>query len=561
MTDAVKIDSLEGFERLKSVWNDLLARSDFDSIFLTYEWLFTWWKVYGPAHELYILAIRDNDTIIGLAPLMRTDGRVIRFIGTPNADYCDFLGHDKNLVISGTMTYLKQHHDEWNRIEFSQIPETSASCKILESRAREMQLLCGMKAIETCYVFKYDGEEEGRKEFSLKRGTSLKRFMNFFNKMDGLNLEHYRDADRITSLLPQFYHSHAVRWKDRITGGKFENPQNRQFHEALVGMLAPQNRLRLTILRHGNTPLAYLYAFDYKGRLNLYNIATESFYEKKSAGIILLHLLTEQAVRDGYDVIDFSRGEGGHKERFVNGSSNNYQMTIYSNKPPYYVSGIYDAVKRNKFVERAIQICRLKNFRDRLASRYHHDGLGGIIEHVLKSIAGGILEIKRVTIFRLEKNAGRTAARDDVRIEQLNADDIEKIGSFMGFAIDSEKYKIDMDRFSRGSCCYILKCGDKIASMGWVVLEKDFLPEVEREFEIGTDQVLLSDFYTSPIFKEHGFTSYLLESVADMMLAGNKEVLVPDYLTELLSEGMAGKTVLSRINEIREIKFLGIRLN
>ncbi|MEW5925074.1 MAG: hypothetical protein AB1746_13900, partial [Candidatus Zixiibacteriota bacterium] len=203
MAEVVKIDSLEGFESLKEGWNDLLAQSEFDSIFMIHEWLSTWWQVYGSDHELYILAARKNNSIIGLAPLMRTEesgGKVIRFIGTPNADYCDFLGKDKNEIISSILSYLGQHNDEWDSIEFSQIPEISSSCKILESLAKEMLLLYRMKVIETCHVFRYDGGEEGRKDFSLKRGTSLKRFINFFTKMDGLSLEHYQDADKIASL-------------------------------------------------------------------------------------------------------------------------------------------------------------------------------------------------------------------------------------------------------------------------------------------------------------------------------------------------------------------------
>ncbi|MEW5923929.1 MAG: GNAT family N-acetyltransferase, partial [Candidatus Zixiibacteriota bacterium] len=356
-------------------------------------------------------------------------------------------------------------------------------------------------------------------------------------------------------------HSHTIRWKDRITGGKFENPQNRQFHETLVRTLVPQRKLRLTILRHGNTPLAYLYAFDYKGRLNLYNIATESFYEKKSAGIILLHLLTEQAVRDGYNVVDFSRGEGGHKERFINDSAGNYQFKIYSSKSSYYAAGTYDAVKRNKLVERMIRFARIKDFRDRLASRYKRDGFGGIIEYLLKGILEFIIDYKKVGVFRLEKITSEITARDDIRVEQLKPEDIEMIGSFMGFALDSEKYRIVMNRFSRGGECYVLRCDESTASMGWVTYGKDYLQEAEREIEIGVDQVLLADFYTSPIFRGRGYSSYLIEYVADRLISRGKNVLLPDSLVKILRRKSPGKFVLSRVSEVKTIKFLGIGLN
>ncbi|PKK84309.1 MAG: hypothetical protein CVT49_04050 [candidate division Zixibacteria bacterium HGW-Zixibacteria-1] len=563
MADVIKIDSLEGFEKLMPVWSELLERSDFDSIFITYEWLHTWWQVYGGSHDLFILAVKDSDSFIGLAPLMRTNyggKKIIQFIGTPNADYCDFIGTNKNIIISSVLSFLKQHILDWDSIEFSQIPEESISRTALESYARQENMLFRMKVIETCYAFKYDGGEEKRKDFSLKRGTSLKRFINFFEKMDGLGLEHYRDANQIAEMLPQFYHSHSVRWKDRLVGGKFESRENRQFHDALVKALAPKVILRLIVLNHGNTPLAYLYAFDYKKRLNLYNIATESYYEKKSAGVILLHLLTEQTVREGHDVIDFSRGEGGHKERFVNSSSNNYQIKIYSSRRPYSAAGFYDGIKKNRIIRKLIENHRTKTLKAAFSAHYHRGGLGGIIELGLKKLFKSIIDYRSVRIFGLEKAVRTFEARDDTRIEHLGPENIETIGSFLGFAMDSDKYRAIMDRFSNGGECYIVRHSDTIACMGWAVFGREVIPECECKIDLAADEVILSDFFTSPIFRGRGFFAYLSAFVIEQMASRNKKVLAPCFSHDLKSQKTLEKIGFSPISKLQRLDILGIRL-
>ena len=44
-----------GFSRLAAEWNDLLARSRYDSFFLTHEWQSVWWQELGNG-DLWILA-------------------------------------------------------------------------------------------------------------------------------------------------------------------------------------------------------------------------------------------------------------------------------------------------------------------------------------------------------------------------------------------------------------------------------------------------------------------------------------------------------------------------
>jgi hypothetical protein len=64
------VRDLPGFQKLQPEWNELLDRSPNNSITLTWEWLSTWWQVYGAGRELRIVAVYDDARLIGAASML-----------------------------------------------------------------------------------------------------------------------------------------------------------------------------------------------------------------------------------------------------------------------------------------------------------------------------------------------------------------------------------------------------------------------------------------------------------------------------------------------------------
>src|SRR5437867_2771593 len=66
----------EGFERLKQEWNELLQNSTSDCLFLTWEWLWSWWKHLAEGRKLFIITVRwgCSEAKINLCPLIKLSG-------------------------------------------------------------------------------------------------------------------------------------------------------------------------------------------------------------------------------------------------------------------------------------------------------------------------------------------------------------------------------------------------------------------------------------------------------------------------------------------------------
>jgi CelD/BcsL family acetyltransferase involved in cellulose biosynthesis len=96
-----RIEDTAGFEKLREEWTDLLNASTSNCLFLTWEWLYTWWKHLSEGRTLLLVTVRCGRELIAIAPLtLRPHGpirlfpfRSLEFLGSGiiGSDYLDFI--------------------------------------------------------------------------------------------------------------------------------------------------------------------------------------------------------------------------------------------------------------------------------------------------------------------------------------------------------------------------------------------------------------------------------------------------------------------------------------
>src|ERR1700689_2475253 len=89
------------FDSLRAEWNALLERSSANGVFLTWEWIRTWWTHLAERHKLSIAAIRSEGRLVGIAPLAIRPAAIKRLFlfscgeflgsGTAGSDYLDLI--------------------------------------------------------------------------------------------------------------------------------------------------------------------------------------------------------------------------------------------------------------------------------------------------------------------------------------------------------------------------------------------------------------------------------------------------------------------------------------
>ncbi|UCD17986.1 MAG: GNAT family N-acetyltransferase, partial [Candidatus Zixiibacteriota bacterium] len=467
------VTTIRAFDELRPVWDELLSESDFNTIFQTFEWQRAWWENFGEDHNLCILVVKSDGKAVGIAPLMQSTysrwgrkGKTIRFIGSPSADYSDFIGGNKRQIVGEILRYFHEHRYDWTRIEFSQVSEKSATLPQIRDALESSVLRYRILPVETCMSYVFEGDDDARKDFMIKRNKTLRNYINFFTRTNGLTLELVRNGDEIASVLPGLFHSHVRRWEGSLTESKFRFERHRRFYHALAATLAPLDRLDLLVLKHGGEPLGYLLAFNYYSRIHLYTISNEPYYQRKSPGIILLHLLIERYVRDGFSEIDFARGVGTHKYRFVNSSSENFDIILFSGNFPYWSAQIYGKVRSASLFRKLIDTGAVRKFRTFLTRYRSSSRITGTPVGAIRWIARLLVNFGTTFLYEYRaESPAQPQPRIGDTVEKLTEENIESIAAFYGFIIDSEMHNIVRRRFAADMTCIALRRGTGMIGM------------------------------------------------------------------------------------------------
>jgi len=339
MLNVEKCSSAEDFRVLEEEWNVLLVRSEADNLFLTWQWLYTWWEVYKDhgEKELSIFLIRGEDgELLGIAPLYASTStplraHTLRFLGSYGlgSDYLDFIftaGREEE-IFNVLMSYLKSSCKSWNVIELSDISEDSPNFKLLKE---EMQLRCRVSEHTTCPFLPLPKSWEAlHASFSknLRYDVNRKR-RKFKNAFNGTAREITR-ADELDDGIKALISLNRSRFKEKEIPSPFADSRFEAFHRKIMPIFLARDILRLFFLYIDDNPIACLYIFKYKGRYLYYQIGFDTVWNKISPGVILFSYAFERAIEEGVTEFDFLQGDEPYKFRWTKQIRRNMKVELF----------------------------------------------------------------------------------------------------------------------------------------------------------------------------------------------------------------------------------------
>lgn len=344
VTAGVRVHVFEDFHSLGMdgrTWNDLVLRSKTSSVFQTYEWITSWWEVYGATRKLLIIAVYRDDRLVGLAPLMMAPARIgssiIKFIGDGNADYCDFILSEPHApLLRAIVDYLASRRAEWGSICLNNIPQQSPTVEWLKPLCANQQLPLLFRRSVVCPTFIF--EQPGNAADAILNKDSLKRPYNYFRAHGDVQFIECTSVEQASALLPLFFEQHIGRWQGTSNPSLFTNPDNREFYSKLLARMLPTGWLAFSVVHFNQQPIAFHYGFEYGGRFLWYKPSFDSGYRKHSPGNLLLRFLMQQAIDHGCLEFDFTIGNEEFKRRYSNAVRRNINLQIFPNRPRFYLS-------------------------------------------------------------------------------------------------------------------------------------------------------------------------------------------------------------------------------
>lgn len=321
-----------GLDSLREEWTLLDAGAGAESVFRSWEWQATWWRVLGKRRRrhLRVLVARDDDgRPRGILPLYVDDApiagiiprRRLRLLGdlTVGSDYLGLVAPRADLpFLAPLFANHVAHDDELRRVDHFELTDLRSSDSLVEDLPEAFDR-AGFTDIDVTPRYRCPLAELGDDlEAYLgtrpqKFGSQVRNRRKELAKKPGFSLEILSDPELVVRNLDHLFRLHRQRWEDEGGSDAIPGAAVEEFHRLSGRLLAERGFARLCVLEVEGRPVAAGYGFVRNGRFAYYQAGLDPEWRKRSAGMVVMVELIRHAHAGGAREVDFLRGEEPYK--------------------------------------------------------------------------------------------------------------------------------------------------------------------------------------------------------------------------------------------------------
>ena len=301
----------ESLEGVASAWREWRHCSRWGPVFVLPAWLKVWWDIFGEDAQLYLRSLKQDDSFVGLAPLL-VKGETASFIGSPDVcDYLDFVvapGREDGFF-SMLLDDLRERGIR--RLELGPLRDDSTVSRHLIgiARGRGHEVLCRPDDVSLELDLpaswgEYLAMLESKQRHEVRR--KLRRLREAGDTTHDCFLA-VREVDEYLDLFLRLFSVSG----DEKAG--FMTPTMESFFRSLGRAMADIGLLRLGVLRLEGVPVSMTMGFDHGGSHYLYNSAYDPRFSQLSVGLLCKALCLRKTIESGMKKWSFLKGAEPYK--------------------------------------------------------------------------------------------------------------------------------------------------------------------------------------------------------------------------------------------------------
>jgi len=327
------------FESLAGVWDDILYTTGCeDTIYLTHEWLSTWWRHFGEGRELHVLLFGRRGRVVGAVPLMITEYGLgmfkVRLVESPGAVNCNYAWvvspENREEVAAAFSSYLGgMLRDGGPVLRFNLMPDDGSLLSLLRggrARAAGLALVERTKTLAP-YTELPDSWEEFSSSLSSKRRWLLRRSLQRLEEGHRVEFRHCEE-DSLEQMLSEFFDLHQRRWQAVSVKGVFSDPRARAFYADIARKLQEKGRLHFSRLDVDGKMVHGQFAMVYNGKFYASTVARDISYSAYSVGHLHYMFVLQEAIRLGLREYDFLQGDEPYKSFWAKSARRYQEVTL-----------------------------------------------------------------------------------------------------------------------------------------------------------------------------------------------------------------------------------------
>jgi CelD/BcsL family acetyltransferase involved in cellulose biosynthesis len=347
--------SQQEFDSMRQDWNDLLARSTSDTVFLRWEWIHTWWTHFQQNRQLLIVAARRDGALVGIAPFFveqpaRFGPRLLQFCSTELApDYLDLIvaPGEEGEVAPALVRQVLSQRDQWDKAD---LRDLRPDALLLTYRTGLTQYRTEKSTEFVCPYIPIDGDFEtycaGRRSSGLSSSNLKQRERILFTEK-GVTLRRCTEESLLREAMEQLFELHDQRKRVQNCESAFTAPGVRRFHLDLSRQFLSEKILDLRFLMAGSKPVSVSYGFNYHRRAYYFQSGYDPDWSRLSVGAVLLRLTIQDAFREGFKEFDFLKGEESYKRLWTQRYREEIEWIVYNKNARGALEGTLAAVRNS----------------------------------------------------------------------------------------------------------------------------------------------------------------------------------------------------------------------
>jgi len=358
------IKNIEAFRKLEAEWNQLVREENYD-ITLLHQWQITWWEIFRQERELYIITVRDNKKLIGIAPFLKRRVHYfksipinrIEFIASGEderdeicSEYLDFICSRANRedVIKAVSDLLIKNKNEWDEILLTDIKNNSENLKTFTQNMTLKNIKHEQNSEAQCpYIELTENWEDLKKRNRINSREQLNRKKRRLEKLGNIEYRTIESKNISKDIFNQYISLHQARWNAEGKNGSFSSDLFHSFHLKLLERLKPLSAPVLYFLLLDNQAIAARYCFSFNNILYDYLPGLDPSLDRKlSHGFINLAQSIEQSIESKHKRFDFFKGKtGSYKYKWTDCSQKVSRHRYIKNSLTFLVINILENIK------------------------------------------------------------------------------------------------------------------------------------------------------------------------------------------------------------------------
>ena len=327
------------FLTLETEWNEAVEHAQIPHPFLRHEWVRTWWDSFQGNRELHIIIVRDDERIVGIAPLMRESAivyglpvRRLTLLANDHTPRTEFVvaGHNDH-TYRAIWSTLRKDIDQWDVLQLTQLTHTSPTmARIRHIAAAEGLPIGTWKSSDSPYLELAGNWDTYWASLPAKFRSNVRNRLTRLKQIGEPGLEILTDKASITAALEDAWRLEASGWKDREGTSICSDPAVQMFYTRLVERAADHGWLRLLFLTAGGKRIAVSYSAVYGGRLFLLKTGHDRDFHTCSPFKVLTYLAVQDSYARGLREIDFLGDTEPWKQEWTSAARAHEWLFVFS---------------------------------------------------------------------------------------------------------------------------------------------------------------------------------------------------------------------------------------